>query len=166
MFASGLKETVVWLSNALSAFAISENLFICWRVRFLRPQDDQWGMFGKRRNTLISASLGSTATTVTHRPFSPKIRHMHPINSCQPLWIWCTWRHPTVNPAQSSSRAWISSSWNWKQLKPYEGYEKKKSFKRECTWTTTDNHKQSDYWNHFWKPHPSFKLVSFRGRAL
>lgn len=44
--------------------------------------------------------------------------------------------------------------------------KKKKSSKRKCTWTTTDNHKQLDYRNHFWKPHPSFKLVSFRGRAL
>lgn len=41
-------------------------------------------MFGKRRNSLISASLGSTAETVTHHPFSPQIRHMHPINSYQP----------------------------------------------------------------------------------
>lgn len=83
-------------------------------------------MFGKRRNALISASLGSTATTVTHHPFSPKIRHMHPINPYQPLSIWCTWRNPTQDPAHSSSRAWTSSSWNWKQLKTYEGYEKKK----------------------------------------
>lgn len=159
MFASGLRETVVWLSNALSAFAIAENLYICWRVRLLRPQDDRWGMFGKRRNSLISASLGSTAETVTH-PFSPQIRHMHPINSYQP----CT--RKSMHKIQHNHQEEPGCLLKWEAIKNVWGVREKKSSKRECTRTTTDNHKQSHYWNHFWKPHPSFKAVSFRGRAL
>ncbi len=147
-----IKETVVWLSNALGAFAIAENLYVCWRVRLLRAQDDRWGMFGKRRNSLISASLGPTAETATHHPcFSPQIRHMYPINSYQP----CMRKSSTV-----IEKSQDDFSWNGKQLNTYEGY------KREFTWTTTDVHKQSHYWNHFWKAHASFKAVSFRGRAL
>ncbi len=147
----------MWLSNALGAFAIEENLYVCWRVRLLRAQDDRWGMFGKRRNSLISDSLGPTAETVTHHPcFSPQIRHMYPINSYQP----CMRKSSTV-----IEKSQDDFSWNGKQLNTYEGY-KKKSSKREFTWTTTDVHRQSHYWNHFWKPHASFKAVSFRGRAL
>lgn len=168
MFASGLKETVVWLSNALSAFAISENLFICWRVRFLRPQDDQWRMFGKRRNTLISASLGSTATTVTPSSLQPKDK-THASHKFLPATLNLMY----MKKSYTKSSTVIEQSLDFfllklEAIKNVWGVRKrkKKSSKRECTWTTTDNHKQSDYWNHFWKPHPSFKLVSFRGRAL
>ncbi len=119
MFASGLRETVVWLSNALNAFAVAENLYICWRVRLLRPQDDRWGMFGKRRNSLISASLGSTAETVTH-PFSPQIRHMHPINSYQP----CT--RKSMHKIQHNHREEPGCLLKWEAIKNVWGVREKK----------------------------------------
>lgn len=64
---------------------------------------------------------------------------------------------------------WEEPGWlflKWEAIKNVWGVREKKSSKRECTRTTTDDHKQSHYWNHFWKPHPSFKAVSFRGRVL
>lgn len=77
-------------------------------------------MFGKRRNSLISASLGSTAETVTH-PFSPQIRHMHPINSYQP----CT--RKSMHKIQHSH--WEEPGWlllKWEAIKNVWGVREKK----------------------------------------